>query len=226
MTSPSRRRFLVAGGASIVGAATVAACSSSPTVTTSGTVASTAVTPTAPLVRPTAKELAAGRALLRTATSVERSLAAFYERFVAASYLDAAAKQWGGQFGTAHAESATRLAALTKSAGGAPYLKTNAYLDTQLIKPGMALADGSSSSSRLIALASTLEQAAASTETLAVSSLPRQPDRSGIMEVGAANSRRSVFWTLMDNPGDFAGAIPAALYSLENALGAQGDLSS
>ncbi len=219
---PSRRRFLVAGGASVLGAAGLAACSGSSVVNTSGTVASTEVPATAPTTKPDADTVKAGQSILRTATSLEHSLVAFYTDFAAAAYVtDADAQQWGQTCRAHHVANATALSQLTRTAGGKAYTKSNSYVDAHLVEPQMKLAKAAKSAPKLIALAASLEEAAASTDTLAVRTLARANLRQGLMEVGAANARHATLWQLFAAQGDFAGVLGDALYSLRNALGAE-----
>ncbi|HET8930181.1 MAG TPA: ferritin-like domain-containing protein [Acidimicrobiales bacterium] len=224
MTTPdstrlhSRRRFLVAGGASALGAAALTACAGSSVVNTSGTVPSTLVAATAPPVTADKATLEAARSLLRTATSLEHSLVAFYEKFNAAGYLDEEAKTWGRQFADHHRTNASALETLTTEADGKPYTESNEYVDTELVEPAMKLADSGASSEKLVQLAGQLESTGAATCTLAVSSLIDGAQRQGIMAVGATNSRQAYVWRLLGNQGELAGSLPDALFPLRDAL--------
>lgn len=214
----SRRRFLLAGGASALGAATLAACSGSSVVNTSGTVATTLTPPTAPPTTADEATLAAARSLLRTATSLEHSLTAFYAKFNAAAYLNSDAQPWGTQFAGHHRANASALEALTTHAQGKPYTNTNDYVDEQLVAPALKLADSTKSSTRLINLAAQLEATGAATCTLAVSTLVDADQRRGIMAVGATDARQAYLWRLFGGAGDLAAALPDALLSLRDAL--------
>lgn len=214
----SRRRFLVAGGASAVGAAALSACAGSSVVNTSGTVPSTSVAATAPPTTADKATVEAARSLLRTATSLEHSLVAFYEKFNAAGYLDQEAKTWGTQFADHHRTNASALEALTTQAGGEPYSETNDYVDTELIEPALKLANSTASSDKLVGLAEQLESTAAATCTLAVSSLINGAQRQGIMAVGATDSRQAYVWRLLGSQGELAGSLPEALFPLRDAL--------
>lgn len=214
----SRRHFLVAGGASALGAVTLAACGGSSVVNTSGTVASTQAPATAPPTTADEAALEAARSILRTTTSLEYSLAAFYEKFNAATYLDEAAKPWGEQFAAHHRVNASALESLTTAADGKPYTKSNTYVDTQLVAPAFKLADSNTSSEGLIVLATQLEATGAATCTLAVASLTDGDQRQGIMAVGATNARQEYLWRLFAKPGSMADSLPDALLSLRDAL--------
>lgn len=214
----SRRTFLLAGGASVLGAATLAACSGSSVVNTSGTIPATDVPATVPVTTPDPAMLEAERSLLRTATSLEHSLAAFYTKFVGAAYLDDAARTWGGRFENHHRANATRLETLTRDAGGEAWTEPNAYVDAKLIESALAQADAEQSADKLIDLAAQLEATGAATDTLAVPSIVTPELRAGIMEVGATNSRQAYLWRLVRNVEDPAAALPDALLSLQDAL--------
>lgn len=214
----SRRQFLVAGGASVLGAATLAACGGSTVVDTSGSIASTSVAPTAPPTTASKADIEAGRSIIRTATSLEHSLAAFYATFTAAAYLDAEAKTWGAIIQGNHEANASALEDLTRVAGGKAFTGPNAFVDKELIAPSLKLANSLKSSDKLIELATQLEQTATATDTLAVSSIALGNLRQGIMAVGATNSRQAYLWRLFAKPGSFTDALPDALISLRDAL--------
>ncbi len=214
----SRRQFLFAGGVVAVGAAALSACGGSSVVNFSGTIPSTDAPGTAPPTTVDPAALEAERSVLRTATSLEHSLAAFYGTMVAATYLDGDARTWAGRFADHHRANATALEQLTRDAGGEAFTGTNDYLDTELIGPGTESADAAASSDQLIALAAELEATGAATDTIAVSSLVTPELRAGIMAVGATNSRQAYLWRLLGDRENPAAALPDALLSLRDAL--------
>lgn len=214
----TRRRFLLTGGAASVGAVALGACSAPTTVNTSGTVATTLVAATAPPTTATKAAVDAARSLLRTATSLEHSLAAFYDSFTAAGYLDDTARSWGEQFAGHHRANATALEDLTRAADAEPYTETNEYVDTELVEPALQLTDASQSPEELIGLAAQLESTGAATCTLGVAELVDGDQRAGIMAVGATNARHAYVWRLLLDPGDLAAALPEALHGLADAL--------
>ncbi len=220
--NPSRRSFIVASSAGVLSSALLAACGTSSVVNSSGTVPTTSIPPTAPPTTADEKEIAAGIAALRTATSIEHSIDAFYDAFAKAPYLDAATKARGATFQAHHQANAKSLESLTVTAGGKAFSKVNAYVDSEVVNPQLALANEAKSATQLIALAATLEDLAASNGTLAVGTLARQPERVGIMEVAAANARHATAWKLDATSDDPASALPDPLYSLKNALGTAG----
>lgn len=215
----SRRQFLVLGGASVAGAAALAACSSAPVVQSSGTIASTVTPATAPTTTANADALTAGRARIETAVSLEISIANYYATFLKAAYMtDATARDWATQFRQHHLANATTLRRLSVQAGGRSSGRSNVYVDDQLIAPALTVANTDRSSDQLIALATKLEEAAASTATLAVGSLTSAATRSGIMTVGATNARHAAVWRLVTSKGDLSAAVPDALQSQRDAL--------
>ncbi len=112
----------------------------------------------------------------------------------------------------------TALKDLTRSVGAKPYDKTNAKVDLLVIAPKLAQADKARSAAELVALAAGLEEAAASTMTLAVGSLGLPSTRQSIMAVGAGDARHHAVWNLYGTGGDLAAAAPDALQSLRDAL--------
>ena len=215
----SRRQFLVLGGASVAGAAALAACSSSPVTQSSGTIASTVTPATAPTTTANAEAVAAGRARIEAAASLEVSIAAFYGDFLKAPYMtDADARAWATTFRAHHESNASALRDLSTSAGGKSSSKPNADVDKSLIAPAMKIADANSSADDLISLATKLEQTAASTATLAVSALAGAELRQGIMAVGTTNARHAAVWNLATSKGDLSSAVPDAMQSQRDAL--------
>jgi hypothetical protein len=217
--SRSRRQFLVLGGASVAGAAALAACSSAPVTQSSGTIASTVTPATAPTTTANAEAVAAGRARIETAASLEVSIANFYAKFLSASYMtDADARTWATMFQTQHESNASALRDLSVSAGGTSSPKPNSYVDEQLIAPAMKVADADKSADALVKLATQLEEAAASTATLAINSLAGADLRQGLMAVGTTNARHAAVWRLRTSKGDLGAAVPDALQSQRDAL--------
>lgn len=214
----SRRRFLFAGGVAAAGAAALTACSGSSVVNVSGTVPGTDTPATAPPTTADPGTLEAERSMLRTATSLEHSLVAFYGTFTAADYLDEDARSWGERMRDHHRANARALEKLTSDADGEPFTDSNDYVDTHLIEPALDRAQEARSAERLIELAAQLEATGAATDTLAVSSIVTPELRAGIMAVGATNSRQAYLWRLMADRDDPAAAMPDALLSLRDAL--------
>lgn len=222
----SRRQFLFAGGVVAVGAAALTACSGSSVVNFSGTIPSTDVPATAPSTTVAPAALEAEHSVLRTATSLEHSLTAFYGSFLAATYIDGDARSWAERFERHHRENAKKLEKLTRDAGGEPYTEANEYLDTKLIEPGRKLADDAASPEKLIELAADLEATGAATDTLAVSSLVTPELRAGIMAVGATNARQAYLWRLLTDRENPVAALPDALLSLRDALPAEASVDA
>lgn len=215
----SRRQFLVFGGASVVGAAALAACSSAPVTQSSGTIASTVTPATAPPTTATADALKTGRTRIEAAASLELSIAAFYAKFLQATYMnDGDARTWATTFRAHHVSNAAVLQKLSASAGGTSSPKSNSYVDKQLVTPAMKVADANKSIDDLIKLATHLEEAAASTATLAVDSLAGADLRQGIMSVGTTNARHVAVWRLASSKGDLGAAVPDVMQSQRDAL--------
>ena len=215
----SRRQFLVLGGASVAGAAALAACSSTPVTQSSGTIASTVTPATAPTTTANAEAVKTGQARIEAAASLEVSIANFYAKFLGATYMtDTASRAWATTFKAQHESNASALRDLSTAAGGKASSKPNAYVDEQLIAPAMKVADADGSPDALIALATQLEEAAASTATLTINSLAGAKLRQGLMAVGTTNARHAAVWRLRTSKGDLGAAVPDALQSQRDAL--------
>lgn len=216
--TPSRRQFLVLGGGAVAGAAALGACSSTPAVQSSGTVASTASPPTAPTTTESTDTATLTLSALRTATSLEASIVAFYDKMLAATYLPDAAKTWARTIQANHKVHVTTLQDLTTKVGGKAYPGTNRQVDRVMIAPKLAQANATGSSTALVTLAGSLEETAASTLTLSVGSIGLPSTRQTVMTVGAADARYVSVWNLFGSGGDLTVAVPAAMQSLRDAL--------
>ncbi len=215
--SSTRRQFLVIGGTAVAGAAVLSACGPDSPVNSSGTVASTDVPPTAPPVVASAKDKAADVESLRTATSLELSIVAAYTKLLASPKLTGAeARSWITTLQGHHRQYVTDLGKLITASDGKPYTKANKFVDDNLVAPLLKTA---SSESDLLALAATLEQAAAATLVLETGSLSVQDNRYGVMTIAGAESRNVSLLKLLASPGEFAAATADATVPVRNALG-------
>ena len=164
---------------------------------------------TAPTTTANAEALANGRARIEAAASLEVSIAAFYGKFLKAPYMtDADARAWATTFQRTTSPTPRHCEDLSTSAGGKSSSKPNAQVDKTLIDPALKIADANQSADDLIALATKLEEAAASTATLAVNALAAAERRQGIMAVGSTNARHAAVWNLATSKGDLSSACP------------------
>ena len=215
--STNRRQFLVLGGATVAGAAALAACSPSSQTNTSGTLASTIVPATAAPTTVSAESQAADVVILRTATSMSQSIVKFYDTMISSPLItDADVKTWAKFMQNQQSISVSTLQTLTTDNGGKAYRGTNTYVDTTIIAPALKIAQAQSD---LVKLATNLEQAAAATATLAVGTIAAFQTRQRIMAVGTTASRHVTVWNLIAGNGDITAGAPNAFQPVHDALG-------
>ena len=215
--STNRRQFLVLGGATVAGAAALAACSPSSQTNTSGTLASTIVPATAAPTTVSAESRAADLAILRTATSLSQSIVKFYDKMLSSSLIaDDDVRTWATFMQNQQSVSVTTLQSLTTDTGGKAYQGANTYVDTTIIAPALKVAQAQSD---LVKLAASLEQAAAATATLAVGTIAAVPTRQRIMAVGTTAARHVAVWNLIAANGDLTAGSPNPLQPVRDALG-------
>lgn len=213
----NRRQFLVVGGTAVAGAVALAACSSAPVVNSSGTIASTDVPATAPQPTISPDDKASDQAQLRTSTALEASIVKFYDAMLGSKLVSSPdVKAQATAFRQHHAEHVTHLQDATAGNGGTAFTTSNSYVDKNLVAPALATAE---SEDDFVKVAATLEEAAASTNTLAVSTLAAVGARQQIMAVGAADARFVAAWNLMAAGGSLADGAPDAFQSSRDALG-------
>lgn len=226
-----RRQFLVLGGATIAGAAALAACSSAPVVNSTGTIASTLTPATAPTPTVSPDDKAADAVLLRTVSSLEASLIAFYDKMLASPLVTTPeVRSWAVLFQSHHTAHLATLGTLTTAQGGKAYTKPNAFADSSLVTSQLAAA---TTESDLVAIATTLEECAASTAAMYVSQITVPANRKPLAAIGGATSRQVAVWRLNDpiavRDNGLLAAFPTAVsdpafQSVRNSLGAAAEV--
>jgi hypothetical protein len=131
----SRRGLFRTGGATITLGALVAACNDS-TVVEPGRVGN------APVVTPLPDEVINDVVLVRTATSLEYTLLAIYERLSADGYFGADEQELVDRLVENHIARAAELAELTAELGGEPYECANSFLMARFVEPTMLNIEG------------------------------------------------------------------------------------
>jgi hypothetical protein len=131
-----RRRFLQVGGLGMASAAVLAACAGSD----GGGLARIGVAPTTTaLPDPQVNDVV----LLRTASSMERSIASVYDMIIGDStYLDSSLDDLATRFRDDHQAHAELFEELTTDAGGEAWTCTNPRIDDFVIGPVFELIDG------------------------------------------------------------------------------------
>jgi rubrerythrin len=179
---PSRRGFLKIGGATVLGAAVLAACGSDgeQSVAESGAVAATTTT-----ADPAETDFDLD--LLRTATSLEILAVNTYQAAIDSGLvISPEVEQAAVLFRDQHEDHARALKATTTELGGTEFTEANAFLQESVIDP--AVADLSDQDS-VIQLALTLETAAAETYAWAAGQLSTATLRQAIMGIGGVEAR-------------------------------------
>jgi hypothetical protein len=187
---PGRRQFLKIGGATIAGAALLAACgdddtSGSGATTTSTTAGTSSTTAGDAMTDDPNMDIV----LANTAISLEVLAIAAYETaagsgLVTTAAVGDAAKLFMGH----HKEHRDALIATVKAAGATPYTKPNEVVKKAIVDPAVQAAK---TEADIIKLAWTLETAAAQTYVFAAGALSTPELRSTIMTIGGVESRHA-----------------------------------
>jgi rubrerythrin len=183
----NRRRFLTIGGVSIASAAIFAACGSSSKTASTPTSTVAPATTVAPTTTTTAKGTASDLTILRTASSLEvlavdTYATAIKSGLVTSAAVAAAAKDFMAQ----HADHAAAFEAATKAAGGTPFTKPNPVVQSSVIAPALAKVK---TQADVVALAYTLENAAAQTYVSTVGAFDNTAYNSVAASIAGVESR-------------------------------------
>ena len=179
---PSRRGFLKIGGATVLGAAVLAACGSDsePSVAESGEVATTTTT-----ADPAETDFDLD--LLRTATSLEILAVNTYQAAIDSGLvITPEVAEAAVLFRDQHDDHARALKATTTELGGTEFTEANSLLQESVIDPAVA---DLSDQDGVIQLALTLETAAAETYAWAAGQLSTATLRQAIMGIGGVEAR-------------------------------------
>lgn len=182
----SRRHILAVGGFSIAAAALVAACAPDkpkPQVPQAGVAPSTTALP---------EQNVSDEVLLRTSSSLERTLNDAYATVVGLGTLPADAASIVRTFATNHSAHATFFDKTTADLGGEPFTEANAPLQKNIIDPALkAIADAGNDPADLLWFVYGLENVAAGTLQSFVPLLDVPALRSQVMSVGGADARHA-----------------------------------
>ena len=140
-----RRRFLAIGGASVATAALLAACGDD-----GGGDAGVARVGVAPSTTALPEAVVNDVVLLRTASSLERSVMAVYDHVLAdAALLDPEYRDLVTRFREDHAAHAEQFEGLTTDAGGEPWTCSNTRFDEVVVTPVMRAISGAEATDTL-----------------------------------------------------------------------------
>lgn len=213
----SRRAVLTAGGAAAAGAAFLAACGGTNTVTRLGS---------APTTAKLEDVAVTDVVLLRTAMSVETMISNLLSDKIVTSIADAKSAALIAAYAAAHKAHLAGLASAISSRGGAAYDGTNEKLMIAYGQPALDLIEAGKDKTDVPALALALETLAASTYQFFVSMTNEKALRSEMMRLGATSARRAAVVAQHINSGTkaFAPAVDengvAAVATLPSAFGA------
>ena len=194
MQNLSRRRFLLAGGASISLGALLAACGGgeSSGVARIGLTPDPTELPDAPITDIT---------LLRTATSLENNAIFVYEAAAGAGYLTGDAAKIAARFLADHRDHATATASLTEAAGGRAFTDPNPRLQSIYVEPALSLiAEAADPAADVLALAYALETLAGATYQMYTSMLTDKDLRRAAMGIGEQEARHAATLGSVLNP--------------------------
>lgn len=234
-SSLSRRRFFIAGGATISFGALLAACGGSTTT-------DIARIGNAPEKTKLVDAPVTDIALLRTATSLEHNAIFVYEAVVAAGLLSGDAAILAARFLSDHQVHAEATASLTEKLGGKAFNEPNPRLQSIYIEPALRLITGDEAKgipatddpvADVLALAYALETIAGSTYQVYVPMLADPALRGAAIGIGEQEARHAAVIGSLLNPGRLVSSfglsiaaeyqeetdVPAAAYAVPTAFG-------
>ena len=235
-SSLSRRRFFIAGGATISFGALLAACGGSTTTTEIPRVGN------APDKTELVDAPVTDIALLRTATSLEHNAIFVYEAVVAAGLLSGDAATLAARFLSDHKAHAEATASLTEKLGGKAFNEPNPRLQSIYIEPALRLITGDEAKgipatddpvADVLALAYALETIAGSTYQVYVPMLADPALRGAAIGIGEQEARHAAVIGSLLNPTRLVSSfglsiaaeyqeetdVPAAAYAVPSAFG-------
>jgi len=236
--SVSRRRFLLAGGATISFGALLAACGGGSDPTAIARIGNA----------PEANELPEGQVtdvtLLRTATSLEYNAIFVYQAVASAGLLTGDAATLASRFLRDHQAHAEATAQLTEELGGKAFEKPNPRLQSIYVEPALRLITGDETAgisptddpvADVLALAYALETLAGATYQAYVPLLNDKALRAAAMGIGEQEARHAAVIGSIANPSRLVSSfglsipaeyredtdVPAAAYAVPSAFGTQ-----
>ena len=190
----SRRRFLLAGGATISFGALLAACGGkeSTGIARVGLAPETTALPDSPVTDVT---------LLRTATSLEHNAIFVYGAVADAGFLSGDAAKLAARFLSDHQAHADATASLTSSLGGTPFNDPNPRLQSLYVEPALKLvATSDDPAADSLALAYALETLAGATYQFYVPMISDPGLRAQAMGIGQQEARHAAVIGAVLNP--------------------------
>lgn len=201
-----RRRFLALGGFSVATAAVLAACGG-PGGEGAGKGARVAQAGESPVTTALPERVVNDVVLLRTASSLEHSAVAIYDKAFGMNLLTGEAAEFAKRFQDHHAAYAKFFEGLTTDAGGTPFTTENPAVTKNIVTPAYAAIEASADKAGdLRNMLHSLENVITETYQSFVPLLTVPKLRAAVMSVGAAEARHAAVWA-----GILGGPIAASL---------------
>lgn len=216
---PPRRQFLRFGGVAITGAALLAACGDdsggSAATTTRGTAPSTTAAATATTGAPSSTA-AMDLTLAKTAASLEALAVATYDTAIKSGLVKTAAIGDAAKLFQAHHQAhLDALNGVVTQAGASKITEPNAAVKKAVVDPAVAAAKAEAD---IVALAFTLEDAAAQTYVFAATQLSKPALRSTIMTIGGVEARHRAILGFVAQAKTPAAIFPSGFFKADNPL--------
>jgi hypothetical protein len=201
-----RRKFLALGGFSVATAAVLAACGG-PGGEGAGTGARVAQAGESPVTTALPERVVNDAVLLRTASSLEHSAVAIYDKAFGMNLLTGEAAEFAKRFQDHHAAYAKFFEGLTTDAGGTPFTTENPAVTKNIVSPAYEAIEASADKAGdLRNMLHSLENVITETYQSFVPLLTLPKLRAAAMSVGAAEARHAAVWA-----GILGGPIAASL---------------
>ena len=201
-----RRKFLVLGGFSVATSAVVAACGG-PGGEGAGAGPRVAQAGETPVTTGLAERVRTDAVLLRTASSLEHSAVAIYDKAFGMNVLTGEAAEFAKRFQDHHREYATFFEKATVDAGGTAFTTENPAVDKKIVTPVFAeISASADKGGDLQRMLHSLENIILETYQSFVPQLSQPKLRAAVMSVGAAEARHAAVWA-----GILGGAVAPSL---------------
>lgn len=201
-----RRKFLALGGFSVATAAVLAACGG-PGGEGAGNGARVAQAGQSPVTTALPDRVVNDVVLLRTASSLEHSAVAIYDKAFGMNLLTGEAAEFAKRFHDHHAAYARFFEDLTTEAGGTPFTTENPAVTKNIVTPAYGAIEASADKAGdLRNMLHSLENVITETYQSFVPLLTVPKLRAAAMSVGAAEARHAAVWA-----GILGGPVAASL---------------
>jgi hypothetical protein len=201
-----RRRFLVLGGFSVATATVLAACGG-PGGEGAGKGTRVAQAGESPVTAALPERVTSDAVLLRTASSLEHSAVAIYDKAFGMNLLGGEALEFAQRFREHHAAYATFFEELTTSNGGTAFTTENPAVTKNIVTPAYdAIEKSADKPGDLRNMLHSLENVITETYQSFVPLLNVPKLRASVMSVGTAEARHAAVWA-----GILGGAVAPSL---------------